>query len=294
MRRDRFDTGEVQINFVTGGSGPPVLLLHGYPQCLAMWAQIAPKLTEHYTVVAADLRGYGGSSKPLSKPDRTNYSFRVMARDQIALMRGLGHEQFHIVGHDRGGRTGHRLALDFPRHVLSLAVLDIVPTYAMLMNTNRTVAAAYWHWYFLAQPEPFPEHMIGLDPDFFFETCLTGWGKAKLEEFNSEQLGAYRRAWRDPGMIHGSCSDYRAALAVDVEHDAADLEAKISCPVLAFWGTKGLMHEMFDMEAEWRKRCMNLKATTLPGGHFFPDQFPEETAAQLLAFLNAASRKFRL
>lgn len=288
FRRGRHGTGEVEINYVAGGAGPPVLLLHGYPQSLAMWARIAPHLAQHYTVVAADLRGYGDSTKPKCLPDRSNYSFRAFARDQVSLMRALGFEQFHVIGHDRGGRTGHRMALDHPARVASLAVLDIVPTYAMTMDTNHRVAAAYWHWYFLAQPEPMPEHMIGLDPDFFYETCLTGWGKARLEDFDAEQLAEYRRCWRDPATIHGTCSDYRAALAVDIVDDAADLDTKIACPTLAFWGTKGLMHQLFDMDAEWSKRCARLTTASLPGGHFFPDQFPNETAERLLQFLQTA------
>jgi haloacetate dehalogenase len=287
MTRGRFDTGEVDINYVMGGDGPPVLLLHGYPQTLAMWAAIAPVLSERYTVIAADLRGYGGSSKPQCLPDRTNYSFRAMAQDQLALMRGIGFERFHIIGHDRGGRTAHRLALDHPDSVLSLAALDIVPTHAMIMDTSAHVATAYWHWYFLAQPEPFPEHMIGLDPDFFYEACLTGWGKVALDAFEPAQLAEYRRAWRDPATIHATCSDYRAALAVDVAHDAEDLERKVECPMLVFWGTKGLMHQLFDIDAEWKKRVTNRFTATLPAGHFFPDQFPQETAERLLAFLDS-------
>ncbi len=289
MVRGRFAAGDVEIAYVIGGQGPPVLLLHGYPQTQAMWARIAPLLAEHYTVIAADLRGYGDSSKPVSLPDRTNYSFRAMAGDQVALMRGLGHERFHVVGHDRGGRVGHRMALDHADRVVSLAVLDIVPTYAMLMDTNRHVAAAYWHWYFLAQPEPFPETLIGHDPDMFYETCLVGWGKTALANFDPEQLEAYRTAWRDPAAIHGSCSDYRAALSVDLAHDAADIDRKVACPSLVLWGSKGLMHELFDMEAEWRKRLAAPRFATLPGGHFFPDQFPNETAACLRTLLDAGA-----
>jgi haloacetate dehalogenase len=284
--RQRIDVGGVTINAVVGGKGPPVLLLHGYPQSLAMWARIAPVMARHYTVVAADLRGYGDSSKPACAADNSNYAFRAMAADQLGLMRALGHERFHVIGHDRGGRTAHRLALDHPNSVQSLAVLDIVPTYAMFMDTNRQVAGAYWHWYFLSQPAPFPEHMIGLDPDFFFETCLVGWGKTTLDKFDPGELADYRRCWRDAGMIHGSCADYRAAATVDLEHDAADIATKVACPVLAFWGTLGLMGKLFDMEAEWGKRLANMTTATLPGGHFFPDQFPRDTAEILLGFLN--------
>lgn len=268
-----------------GGSGPPLLLLHGYPQNLAMWAKVAPRLAERFTVVAADLRGYGDSAKPKCLPDNSNYAFRALAADQAGLMRQLGFERFHLVGHDRGGRTGHRMALDHPEAVLTLTVMDIVPTYAMFMDTNRKVAGAYWHWYFLSQPEPFPERMIGKDPDFFYETCLLGWGATSLEDFDAEMLAAYRRAWRDPAMIHGSCSDYRAAATIDLEHDAADLERKVACPTLVFYGAAGAMAKHFDIPAEWRKRCADVTEASLPGGHFFIDQFPDETAAIVEEFL---------
>jgi len=285
FRRDRDRLGDIEINYVTAGSGPPLLLLHGFPQNLAMWAKVAPLFAENFTVVCADLRGYGASSKPNCAPDKANYSFRAMANDQVALMRSLGFARFHVVGHDRGGRTAHRMALDHPDAVASLAVLDIAPTYAMFAETNRQVALAYWHWYFLAQPEPFPERMIGADPDFFYETCLVGWGATKLAEFDAEMLAEYRRAWREPAMIHGSCSDYRAAASIDLDHDAADLDRRVACPTLALWGSAGLMHKLFDLAAAWRKRCLDVSAQTLPGGHFFVDQFPIETARIVAGFL---------
>ncbi len=276
----------IDIACVVGGSGPPVLMLHGFPQNRAMWARVAPRLAQHYTVVCADLRGYGDSAKPKCLPDRSNYAFRAMAADQLGLMRALGFERFHVIGHDRGGRTGHRMALDHPDAVLTLAVLDIVPTLAMFMDTNHKVAGAYWHWYFLSQPEPFPERLIGNDPDFFYETCLVGWGAARVSDFDAEMLADYRRCWRDEGMIHGSCSDYRAAATIDLAHDAADLDRKVACPTLVFYGAAGAMGRLFDIPAEWRKRCADVTAASLPGGHFFVDQSPDETAQVLLRFLN--------
>jgi len=283
--RKLVDVSDVAINCVVAGSGPPVLLLHGFPQNLAMWARIAPVLAEKFTVVCADLRGYGDSSKPRCRADMSNYAFRTMAADQVALMRQLGFDRFHVVGHDRGGRTGHRMALDRPDVVLSLAVLDIVPTYAMFMETNRGVAGAYWHWYFLSLPEPFPERLIGADPDFFYETCLVGWGATELADFDAEMLSDYRRCWREPEMIHGSCSDYRAAATVDLDHDAADIDRKIDCPTLVFWGSNGLMARHFDIAKCWRKRCADARTASLPGGHFFVDQFPERTVSELFGFL---------
>jgi len=264
------------------------LLLHGFPQCLALWAKVAPLLAERFRVVCADLRGYGDSSKPVCTSDAANYSFRAMAADQVALMRELGHARFHVVGHDRGARTAHRMALDSSDVVRSLAVLDIVPTYAMFMETDRRIASAYWHWYFLSLPAPFPERLIGADPDFFYETSIAGWGGTHLDQFDPDMLAEYRRCWNDPAMIHGSCSDYRAALTVDLALDAADVARKVECPALAFWGSHGAMHKLFDMEAEWRKKCARLQTATLPGSHFFIDQFPAESAAILAEFLIAA------
>ncbi|MBB2484574.1 alpha/beta hydrolase [Mitsuaria sp. WAJ17] len=281
----RVTVGEIDIACCVGGSGPPLLLLHGFPQTRAMWARIAPQLARHYTVVTADLRGYGDSSKPRRRPDNANYSFRAMANDQLGLMRRLGFERFHLVGHDRGGRTAHRMALDHPEAVRSLTVMDIVPTLAMFMDTRHQVAAAYWHWYFLQQPEPFPERLIGQDPDYFYETCLLGWGKAQLGDFDPAQLADYRRCWRDPGMIHGSCSDYRAAATVDLALDQVDAGRLVECPTLVFYGAGGVMNALFDIPAEWRKRCREVHTATLPGGHFFADHLPDETAAELLRFL---------
>lgn len=277
--------GDVAINCVIGGSGPPVLMLHGFPQNLSMWARVAPILSENFTIVCADLRGYGDSEKPKCLLDHSNYSFRTMAQDNVTLMQRLGFSSFHMVGHDRGGRTGHRMALDFPEAVQSLSVLDIVPTHTMFADTSRRVASAYWHWYFLSQPEPFPEHMIALDPDYFYETCLLGWGATQVEDFDIEQIDDYRRCWRDPAMIHGSCSDYRAAASIDLEHDEEKLDHLVECPTLVFFGEKGAMAECFDIPESWRAKCKNVHVATLPGGHFFVDVFPMETADILRNFL---------
>ena len=247
-----------QIAYVRGGEGPPVLLLHGFPQTHVMWHQVAPALARDFTVVAADLRGYGDSSAPEGTEP---YSFRHMAADQHALMASLGFEQFHLVGHDRGGRTAHRLAL------------------------RRDVAQAYYHWFFLAQPAPFPETMIGHDPDNYFESCLTGWGSATLDDFAPEALVAYRAAWRQPDVIRGMCADYRAALAYDFDLDAADLGRQVPCPALVMYGADGAMARAYDVAATWADRLADMRSAPVPGGHFFIDQHPEEPSQALLTFL---------
>lgn len=286
FERSTVNVGGIEIACVISGSGPPVLLLHGFPQNLAMWARVAPILSRRYTVVCADLRGYGDSSKPRCLGDASNYSFRAFAADQIGLMRYLGFKTFHAIGHDRGGRTAHRMALDYPDALQTLTVMDIVPTHAMCMDTNFRVASAYWHWYFLSQPEPLPERLISSDPDFFYETCLVGWGATKIGDFDQETLAEYRRVWRQPEAIHGSCSDYRAAASIDLKHDKVDIDQKVECPTLVFYGSTGVMAQLFDIPAEWRKRCANVIDRSLPGGHFFVDQFPSETAGILLEFLD--------
>jgi haloacetate dehalogenase len=283
--RRKIDTGEATINCVVGGSGPPVLLLHGYPQCHVMWARTAPILAEKFTVVAADLRGYGDSSKPKCLPDKSNYAFRAMAADQVAAMKQLGFAQFHVIGHDRGGRTAHRMALDHPDAVRSLAALDVVPTHKLITQPKREVVGAYWHWQFLALPAPFPETLIGANPDYFYGTTMSGFGNAKLEDFDQEMLAEYRRCWNNPEMIHGSCSDYRAAASIDIKHDSADLARKVTCPTLVFWGEKGPMARHYDIEAEWRERCAEVRTASLPASHFFIDAMPKETAAILLKHL---------
>jgi haloacetate dehalogenase len=289
---DDFQTQSIAVDAAAiacsvGGSGPPVLLLHGFPQCRAMWARVAPILAKGFTVVCSDLRGYGDSSKPRDRPDHANYAFRALAADQAQLMRQLGFERFHVVGHDRGARTAVRLALDHPQAVSTLTIMDIVPTHTLFMEANRKTASAYWHWYFLSLPEPFPERLIGNDPDFFYETCLTGWGAARLSDFDPQCLAEYRRTWRDPAMIHGSCADYRAAATIDLEHDLADLEQPIRCPTLVLYGALGVMAKLFDIPAQWRRRCPGAIDAALPGGHFFVDQFPEQTAHLLLQFLDS-------
>lgn len=274
----------VRIAFATAGSGPALLLLHGYPQNRFMWAKVAPLLADRFTVVCPDLRGYGDSDKPQDAADHSTYSFRAIARDQALLMSALGHEQFFVAGHDRGGRVAHRMTLDWPGRVLAFAALDMVPTWAMYMKADRRLAQAYWQWYFLTQPAPFPERMIGADPDYYFEHCLGSNGGTTTAAFDPEMLAEYRRCWTDPAMIAASCGDYRAGRSIDLDHDRADIHVRIERPMLALWAADGIMTTLFDIGAEWRERCADVSTATVPGGHFFLDQQPAQSATALAAF----------
>ncbi len=282
-----FTSDGITIAHEVAGAGPPLLLLHGFPQTRAMWRPVVARLASRFTCVTADLRGYGASSKPAAVADLSNYAFRAMAEDQAALMAHLGFDRFHLAGHDRGARTAHRLALDRPGRVLSLTVMDIVPTHYLLDHWSTPVSASYYHWSFLAQPAPFPERLIGADPDYFYESCLLGWGGARLEDF--PEIAAYRAAWRDPATIAGMTNDYRAALAVDYAHDAADLGRKVTCPALVLYGASGAMARHFDVAGTWAERLADMRTAALPGGHFFVDQHPEEVAAALEGFLDDVS-----
>ncbi|MBY6137959.1 alpha/beta hydrolase [Leisingera daeponensis] len=271
-----------QIAYTLRGGGPPLLLLHGFPQTKEMWEETAPALARRFTVVTADLRGYGASSKPEGVEAM---SFRSMAADQLALMQALGFPRFHLAGHDRGGRTAHRLALDAPEAVASLTVMDIIPTHTLLDKLTQQVARTYYHWFFLAQPAPLPERMIGAAPQAYFESCLLGWGRASLSDFPPAALTAYRRAWQDPACIHAMCNDYRAAIDVDFHDDARDLGRRVRCPALVLYGAEGAMARGYDVAATWEPCLQDITARGLPGGHFFIDSAPDETAAALLEFL---------
>ena len=273
----------VDVAYSAGGEGAPLVLLHGFPQTRMMWARIAPALAQGRRVICPDLRGYGASSKPARMED---CSFRAMGGDILALMDHLGHDRFDLVGHDRGARTAHRIALDAPDRVVSLTMMDIIPTHLLLTQLSHQVAKAYYHWFFLAQPEPFPETLIAADADFYYHSCLLGWGGATLDDFHPDQLAAYRAAWRDPDTIRGMCNDYRAAIAVDLALDEADLHRRVTCPTLVLYGADGAMARAYDVPGTWADRCTDLRAATVPGGHFFPDTAPQETLAAIRGFLD--------
>jgi haloacetate dehalogenase len=274
-----------------GGAGPPVLLLHGYPQTHAMWHRVAPRLAERFTVVAADLRGYGDSGKPPGAPDdHAAYSKRAMAADVADAMASLGFDAFHVVGHDRGGRVGHRLALDHPDRVRTLAVLDISPTLAMYEGTTMEFARAYYHWFFLVQPAPLPERLVGADPEFFLREKLRGWSQGRWP-FDDDAVAEYLRCFRDPATIHASCEDYRAAATVDLEHDRADREAgrRVRCPLLALWGERGTVHRLFRPLEDWRAASdAAVEGGPLAAGHYLPEEVPEAVLSRLLPFLGRA------
>jgi haloacetate dehalogenase len=274
----RIRTSGATINLRIGGEGPPVLLLHGYPQTHVMWHKVAPQLAREYTVVCPDLRGYGDSSKPKGLPDHSNYAKRAMALDMVEVMESLGFVAFHLVGHDRGGRVAHRMARDHGRRVRTLTVLDISPTLKMYESTNMQFAKAYYHWFFLIQEAPLPEKMLeGLGPDYILKRL--GRGKSGIKVFDRRALAEYARCFNP----HSTCEDYRAAATIDLVHDRKNKQ-KIAMPVLALWGRQGVIAALFDCLEDWREVASDVRGRTLPCGHFIPEERPKELVAELRRF----------
>jgi len=272
----------------TGGrrDGPPLLLLHGFPQTHAIWHRVATQLADRFFLVMPDLRGYGASSKPAGGGDHADYSKRAMARDVVELMRGLGHDTFALCGHDRGGRVAHRLALDHPDAVTRLCLLDIAPTLDMYAATDMAFAKAYYHWFHLIQPEPLPERMIGGDPLGYLRAKLGGWGSAGAPFMEPEAVAAYEAAFV-PATVHAMCEDYRAAAGIDLDHDRASRTAgeKIRCDLHVLWGDRGVVHKLFDPMALWRAQCAGtVTGQVVPSGHYIPEERPDDVVAVLRGF----------
>ena len=277
---------DVEINVVKGGSGPPLLLLHGYPQTHVIWHKIAEHLAKYYTVIATDLRGYGDSAKPAGDPDHGTYSKRTMATDQVDVMQLFGFDRFFVVGHDRGGRVAHRMAVDYPDRVSKLVVLDVAPTLAMYEQTSMEFAIRYFHWFFLIRPFPFPETMIAADPEMYLKHAISG-PDAGLTPFSADAYAEYLRCIRDPATIHAMCEDYRASASIDLEHDRADITAgkKISCDLLVLWGARNVIEKCFDPIKEWQLVAHHVQGAALNCGHYIPEEVPQLLLSNLLEFL---------
>jgi len=287
FKNQKIETDDgVHINIRTGGEGLPLLLLHGHPQTHTIWHKVVPQLAKHFTLVLADLRGYGDSSKPIGADDHMNYSKRVMAKDMKQVMQMLGHERFSVLAHDRGARVAHRLAADHSDAIHRMVLLDIAPTVAMYEQTNEAFARAYWHWFFLIQPSPLPERLIEADPAAYLRDVM-GNRSAGLTPFDPRAFAEYTRALSLPGAAHGLCEDYRAAASIDLEHDRADRAAgrRLTMPLLALWGAEGVVQRCFQPLAEWRLVADDVRGGALPCGHYIPEEAPEALLKTALPFL---------
>jgi haloacetate dehalogenase len=282
----------VVINVKIGGtaSKPPLLLLHGHPQTHAIWHKVVPELIKHFSLVLADLRGYGDSSKPAGTSDHFNYSKRVMAEDMVCVMASLGHKRFRVLAHDRGARVAHRLAADHVGAVERMVLLDIAPTVAMYAQTNEAFARAYWHWFFLIQRAPMPERLIEADPAAYLRDVMGG-RSAGLSPFDPRAFAEYTRAMSLPGAAHGLCEDYRAAAGIDLEHDCADIAVgkRLALPLLVLWGEEGVVHRCFKPLVEWQQVADDVRGEPLPCGHYIPEEAPKALLEKALPFLLRAS-----
>jgi len=284
--KDQRHVNGVDIAYRLGGSGPGLLLLHGHPQTHVIWHKIAEQLAEHFTVVAADLRGYGDSARPAADEQHRHYSKREMARDNLELMQALGFEQFSVLAHDRGARVAHRLALDHRAAVQRMMLLDIAPTLAMYTQTNEAFARAYWHWFILIRPAPLPETLIEADPEGYLRSVM-GSRSAGLTPFTGPAFSEYLRCLQRPGSALGICEDYRASASIDLEHDRADLAAghHLDLPLRVLWGAQGTVGHCFDPLKEWQHVASNVSGKALPAGHYLAEEVPERLLSEALDFL---------
>ncbi len=285
-----FAAPDGEVFYRIAGTGAPLVLLHGYPQTSAMWHAVAPVLAETYQVICPDLRGYGRSHKPPTSADHAQASKRAMAGDVLALIDHLGHDRFLIGAHDRGGRVAHRLVADHPERVIAWSVLDIAPTREMYRDGSSQFAHAYWHWYWLTIPAPFPETLIGADPDFYLLQKCSGMGSKGMEHFAAQALEEYLTCFRDPAAIQGACEDYRAAASIDIAHDDAET-GKVAVPLLALWGADGVIEAHFDCLALWRERVKDVQGHSLPGGHYLAEQSPNAVLDAWLPFFAKAMQQ---
>lgn len=276
----------VDIAYRIGGNGPGLLLLHGHPQTHVIWHKVAEQLAAHFTVVAADLRGYGDSARPPISDEASHYSKREMAVDNVELMRSLGFDTFNVLAHDRGARVAHRLALDHGAVVRRMVLLDIAPTLAMYAQTNEAFARAYWHWFFLIRPSPLPETLIEADPQLYLRSVM-GSRSAGMAPFTDEAFGEYLRCLQRPGSAQSICEDYRASAGIDLEHDRADIAVghALAQPLLVVWGQDGAVGRCFKPLEEWQKVAMDVRGKALPCGHYVAEEAPELLLAETLAFL---------
>src|ERR1700682_2581422 len=285
FKREQIKVSGATINTVYGGKGSPLLLLHGIPETHILWRKVAPLLAQDYFLVMPDLRGYGDSSKPPGGADHFGYSKRAMAQDQVEVMQHLGFPKFAVVGHDRGGRVAHRMALDHAERVTRLAILDIVPTYKCYQTVNQDFATVFFHWFLLVQPPPFPETMLGSSAELFLKYMLFRLGGEAPREGLPEWVdqpayNEYLRCFRDPAAIRALCEDYRAAASIDLAHDKEDLNKKIEWPFLLLWSEKGPFHRMYDVLQTWKERSSQVAGKALPTGHFLPEQVPDQLIAE--------------
>lgn len=279
------EVNATRIHYLRGGNGPALLLLHGHPQTHVIWHKVAQQLAQQFTVIAADLRGYGDSAKPAGLPDHSNYAKRTMAQDQLELMAHLGYREFFVMGHDRGARVAYRMALDHPAIVRKLVLLDIAPTLAMYEQTSREFATAYYHWFFLIRPAPYPETLLSSHPDLYLQHTI-GSRSAGLTPFTPEAYDEYLRCLRDPATIHGICEDYRASASIDLEHEREDLAhgRKIQCETLVLWGKQGVIEQCFTPLSEWQALAHKVSGKALDCGHYIPEHAPEALLAEVLPF----------